>query len=212
MFVVAVANTKGGVGKSTVATHLAAHFARCGHATALADLDRQKSSLAWLGRRPSDLPRIKGLDLSKSDAKIPKGVERLVVDAGAAMRGVAVQDLVKRSDVVVIPTLASAFDEDGIARFLKHLDKIKAIRKHKRAVAFVANRVRLRSRAVEHLEFFLAAQEFPVVAQLRDTQLYVSAAADGTSLFEMRGGRAASYVAEWAPLIRFLTDSAEAGR
>ncbi len=209
MFVVAVANTKGGVGKSTVATHLAAHYARLGHPTAIADLDRQRSSLAWLGRRPPGLAPILGLDMSKGDPKVPKRIERLVVDAGAAMRGTAVQDLVRRSDVVVIPTLASAFDEDGIARFLRHLDKIKAIRKHKRGVAFVANRVRLRSRAVDHLESFLAAQDFPVVAQLRDTQLYVTAAAEGSSLFEMRGGRVAPYVDEWAPLIQFLADRAE---
>ncbi|CCQ73512.1 ParA family protein [Magnetospira sp. QH-2] len=208
MFVVAVANTKGGVGKSTLATHIAAHFARCGRKTALADLDRQKSSLAWLKRRPDNLPTIIGINMSKGEAKIPKGIDRLVVDAGAAMRGQTVKDLVQQADLVVIPTLASAFDEDGIIRFLKHLDKVKAVRKNKRTVAFVANRVRLRSRSVEHLEGFLKAQEFPVAARLRDTQLYVNAAAQGVSIFEMPGARVQSYVAEWTPLIKMMAEGA----
>ncbi|GAB6053902.1 ParA family protein [Magnetospira thiophila] len=208
MFVVAVANTKGGVGKSTLATHIAAHFARCGRATVLADLDRQKSSLAWLKRRPKDLPQITGINLSKGEAKIPKGVERLVVDAGAAMRGQTVKDLVQQADLVVIPTLASAFDEDGILRFLKHLDKVKAVRKHKRRVAFVANRVRLNSRALDHLEGFLKSQEFPLVTHLRDTQLYVNAAQDGLSIFEMQSPRVQAYVDEWIPLIQLMAESA----
>lgn len=208
MFVVAVANTKGGVGKSTVATHLAAHYARCGRKTALADMDRQRSSLAWLKRRPGSLADIIPVDLRKGDAKIPKGVDRLVVDAGAAMRGEAVKDLVKRADVVVVPTLASVFDEDGIVRFLRHLEKVKEVRKNKRAVAFIANRVKLRSRAVEHLEGFLSAQEFPVVARFRDTQNYVNAAAAGMAIFEMRASRLQGYIDEWAPLIEYLADCA----
>ena len=50
MLTVLVTNTKGGCGKTTVATHLAAAFAGAGLKTALADADRQRSSFL-LGRR-----------------------------------------------------------------------------------------------------------------------------------------------------------------
>ena len=53
MFTIAVANTKGGAGKTTLATTLAAHYAGRGLQTALGDLDLQQSSLGWLRRRPS---------------------------------------------------------------------------------------------------------------------------------------------------------------
>ena len=44
MRAILVANIKGGCGKTTVATHLAAAFACAGQATALADLDRWLAS------------------------------------------------------------------------------------------------------------------------------------------------------------------------
>ena len=55
MPVIVVANPKGGVGKSTVATNLAGWLARQGHAVMLGDLDRQQSSRRWLA--PQSLPR-----------------------------------------------------------------------------------------------------------------------------------------------------------
>ena len=53
MPVVVIANPKGGVGKTTLATNLAGYFARHGHAVMLGDTDRQQSSRAWLGLRPA---------------------------------------------------------------------------------------------------------------------------------------------------------------
>ena len=52
MPVVLVANPKGGVGKSTIATNVAGYFASRGHAVMLGDVDRQQSSRLWLGLRP----------------------------------------------------------------------------------------------------------------------------------------------------------------
>ena len=52
MPVVVVANPKGGVGKSTLATQVAGYWARQGHAVMLGDVDRQQSSRLWLKLRP----------------------------------------------------------------------------------------------------------------------------------------------------------------
>ena len=51
MPVVVVANPKGGVGKSTMATHIAGYYASKGHSVMLGDADRQQSSKLWLGLR-----------------------------------------------------------------------------------------------------------------------------------------------------------------
>ena len=59
MPVIVVANPKGGVGKSTVATNLAGWFARRGHAVMLGDVDPQQSSRRWLAVRPAALPAIR---------------------------------------------------------------------------------------------------------------------------------------------------------
>lgn len=48
MFTVLVANIKGGCGKTTAATHLAAAFAVAGRGAPFADADRQRSGLGWV--------------------------------------------------------------------------------------------------------------------------------------------------------------------
>lgn len=199
MLVIAVANTKGGCGKTTLATHLAADFARRGFATGLADLDRQKSALSWLARRPAHVPAIQGINLAK-DEPIPRSLDRLVVDAAAAMGKGVVKDIVQQAEMVLVPVLPGAFDEDGTRRFMDHLTELKPVRKHKRSVAFVANRVRLNTRALARLDAFLDPFDFPVVARLREAQVYTTVAADGLSLFDLTGRQGAGHRPDWAPL------------
>jgi len=208
MLIVAVANTKGGCGKTTLATHLAAHFALSGLRTGLADLDRQQSARAWLKRRPDSAVAIADVDLDVAAGKTPKSLvkrlDRLVVDCPAAMTKDTVKDVVQQAETIVVPVLPSAFDEDGTRRFLKHLLKIKTVRKQQRDVAFVANRLRPRTRAADRLEDFLAELEFPVAARLRDSQAYANAVAGGLTLFETGGSRAQPLRDEWAPLLALL--------
>lgn len=204
MFIVAVANSKGGCGKTTVATHIAAHFAARGFRTGLGDLDRQQSARAWLRRRPAHFPSILEVDLDIEDGKMPKGLDRLVVDCPAAMTKQTVKDVVQQAGTIVVPVLPSPFDEDGTRRFLGHLLKLKPVRKHRRDVAFVANRVRMRTRAADRLEAFLTELEFPIAARLRDTQQYANAAADGLTLFDTAGARSQPHRDEWLPLFDLL--------
>ncbi len=58
MPVIVVANPKGGVGKTTLATNLAGYFASLGVHVMLGDVDRQQSARTWLALRPAGLPRI----------------------------------------------------------------------------------------------------------------------------------------------------------
>ena len=73
MMIVLVANTKGGCGKTTVSTHLAAALACHGRRTALADADRQRSSLQWARLRPGSAALIVALDWSEDLARPPRG-------------------------------------------------------------------------------------------------------------------------------------------
>ena len=52
-----VLNSKGGSGKSTVATNIASYYAAQGNKVILVDLDQQSSSLDWLAARPSGVGR-----------------------------------------------------------------------------------------------------------------------------------------------------------
>lgn len=201
MLTILVANVKGGCGKTTIATQLAAAFANGGLAAALADVDRQRSSLGWLKRRPKSDSGIVGLDWTKSTGKPPKGCDRLVIDAPAALRMKQAEELIREADIVVVPVLPSSFDEAATARFLKRIDVLKPIRKAKTNVAVVGNRIRPRTRAGVRLEDFLSGQGHEVAARLRDSAAYAELAADGRSLFDLTNKRAADLALDWDPLI-----------
>jgi chromosome partitioning protein len=85
MRTILVASSKGGAGKSTVATNLAAHFALEGKATAILDADRQKSSTHWCEKRAQLPSAVLPLDGCRRNwnKHLPDGIDRLVVDAAA---------------------------------------------------------------------------------------------------------------------------------
>lgn len=204
MSTILVANIKGGCGKTTIATHLAAAFANAGLRTALADIDRQRSSLGWLDRRPADAPAIQGLDWVKDLGKPPKKIDRLVIDAPAAMRLKQAEALIKGADAIVLPVLPSTFDEAATARFLKRIAKLKPIAKQRTDVLIVGNRLRPRTRAAALLDGFLDDLGHAVAARLRDSAVYTDMAASGHALFDRPTKRTEPLREDWRPLLQAL--------
>jgi chromosome partitioning protein len=206
MISVLVANTKGGCGKTTIATHLAAAFASGGLKTALADGDRQKSSLGWLGRRPFSARPIGALDWSEDVHKVPKGIDRLVIDGAASMKRKATHELIRMADVIVVPVLPSVWDQRATEGFLAQLAELKPIRKNKKPVAVVRNRVRPRSKAAERLDRFLEGVEHRDLGALPDRAIYEEVAASGLSVFDLRGLRAVLLKRDWDPLLGYVDE------
>ncbi|MES1161912.1 MAG: ParA family protein, partial [Rhizobacter sp.] len=89
MPVVLVANPKGGVGKSTLATHIAGYMASRGHAVMLGDIDRQQSSRLWLGLRPPQARQILSWEASEDGSVVrpPRGTTHAVIDTPAGLHG-----------------------------------------------------------------------------------------------------------------------------
>ena len=208
MLRVLITNFKGGCGKTTIATNLAAAFAAGGFATGLAEVDRQRSSLSWLKLRDGHARPIQGLDWRKQVGEIPPELRRLVIDAPANLRMRHVDDLISESDLVVVPVLASVFDEGSTQRFLAKLDELKPIRKGRKTVALVANRLRPRSKATQRLESFLERLGQPIAARLGDRAIYGELAAQGLSIFDIDGQQARPVREEWRPLLNAIEEIA----
>ncbi|MDD3381128.1 MAG: ParA family protein [Rugosibacter sp.] len=202
-----IANPKGGVGKSTLATNLAGYFARAGHRVMLGDIDRQQSSRTWLSLRSPMLPPIASWELAKdSPAKPPKDTTHVVLDTPAGLHGKTLTKVLKQATRVIVPLQASIFDIIATRDFLQQLAEEKASRKNQEQafVATVAMRVDPRTRAAGQLERFLDDTQLPVIAHLRDTQTYVQAAAHGLSIFDLSAARGGQDWAQWQPLIAWL--------
>jgi chromosome partitioning protein len=206
MISILVANTKGGCGKTTIATHLAAAFAGAGHRTALADADRQRSSLEWTRLRPGTAAPITALDWVEELTAPARGTARLVIDGAAAMKKKHVFELVRLADVIIVPVLPSPFDQSSTAAFLDRLHELKSIRKSKKPVGILRNRVRPRTRAAARLLKFLNRIEHADLGGLPDRTVYNDLAADGLSIFDLPGKRAQALRQDWDGLLRYITD------
>lgn len=202
-----IANPKGGSGKSTLATNLAGYFARCGHQIMLGDTDRQQSARDWLQIRPSVLPTIRSWDLGTGlPARPPRETSHVVLDSAAGLHGKTLERMLRQVDRVIVPVQPSLFDILATRHFLETLLAEKAVRKQRIFVAVVGMRVDARTRAAGELERFLSSYELPVLACLRDTQLYVQLVANGMTLFDLSESRAEKDIAQWQPIIDWVND------
>jgi chromosome partitioning protein len=205
MTVIVVANPKGGVGKSTLATNLAGHFALQGEWVALADLDKQRSSHAWLALRPDTLPAIEewGLD-TDTPAKPPKGLDKAIIDTPAGLHGNRLSLALDFADKVIVPLQPSMFDILATQDFLARLAKEKAVRKGAIQVGVVGMRVDSRTRSADQLHRFVEGLDLPVLGYLRDTQNYVQLAAHGLTIWDVAKSRVDKDLEQWAPIIDWV--------
>ena len=209
---VVVLNTKGGCGKTTLSTSLAAWYAVNGYRTAILDNDPQGSSLRWLANRGDRKPAITGLSgtdksgrVTKSFlTRIPPNVERLVVDTPAAIDSLRLQDSVRGAHAIIIPVLPSDIDIHAASRCVAELLLTGRIENRQQRVAVVANRVKKQAKMYETLRRFLVSLDIPFVATLRDTQNYVHATELGLGVHELKDKNIKEERREWAPLVEWL--------
>jgi chromosome partitioning protein len=203
MGVIVVANPKGGVGKSTLATQIAGYLASRGHAVMLGDVDRQQSARAWLDLRPAGLAEIRHWATTPDGSvKPPKGTTHAVLDTPAGLHGKRLDEVVKLADKLLVPLQASPFDIFATRDFVQ--DLLQRRHSDRVAVALVGMRVRENALSADHLREFLDTLDLPVLTFLRDTQNYVHLAARGLTLWDVAPGRVEKDLAQWEPLTRWL--------
>ncbi len=210
-----VLNSKGGCGKTTIATNLASYYASQGATTALVDNDPQASSTKWLSLRPNEKQEIygvpayarprSGVTLSWHRRVLP-GTERIIIDAPAGIMGQSLQELVRQVDAVIVPVLPSPIDIHAATRFIEELLLVGKVRSFGVQVGVVANRIKKNTLVYQSLERFLATLKLPFLASLRDTQNYVRASARGVGIFEMWDTRVQQDKVHWQELLDWLEE------
>jgi chromosome partitioning protein len=207
MDILLVANPKGGSGKTTLATNLAGYLAGRERRVVLCDLDRQKSALEWLSIRPRSAPPIARLRADASDGiDPPRHADWMVIDSPAGLHGRNLAHALKPARKVLVPLQPSLFDMATTRDFLAVLAEERAVRKHKTFVGIVGMRVAPRTRAAATLEAFLRQYELPVLACLRDTQVYPNAAFQGLSVFDLPPYLGERDCEQWQPIARWIEE------
>lgn len=199
-----VLNPKGGCGKTTLAVNIASFYANQGKSVVLADFDSQGSTMEWLQARSEKYPQIKGIPAWKSELRLPRNVDWVVMDAPAAVHGKVVTGLIKRAQSVVMPVLPSPIDIRAAAHFIHEILLNGRVSRSETKLAVVANRVRENTLVYHKLQRFLKRLEIPFIATLRDTQNYIRAADRGIGIFEMAPSMVNQDLEQWKSLTRWL--------
>jgi chromosome partitioning protein len=206
-----VINSKGGSGKTTVATNLASYFAANGMATTVMDYDPQGSSMNWVRLRPAHLRKIHGANAAPQKTglrtigmHVPAGTQQLIIDAPAGVCGLMLQELLARAHCILIPVAPSAIDIHATANFIRDLLLTGKIRANNIRLGVVANRVRKSNPVYQPLERFLNSLQLPLLARLSDTEVFLTAAETGVGIFEMEFADSAAERGQFLPIAEWV--------
>jgi len=220
MRTIMVMNSKGGSGKTTIATNLAGHYASDDTNVVLKDYDPQGSSSEWLKQRPYALPTIHNLSAFKSSSlhvtrswqlRLPAHTERLIIDTPAGVDLPRFMSIVRTADCIVIPVSPSSIDVRATVMFIHELKKQLKLNPCKAEVGIVVNRADIHSSAYQSLSRLLSNLDLVHVATLSQNENYIRAAERGVSLLELDHQMVDKDKQEWAPLIQWLDGAAAPG-
>ncbi len=214
MLTILVINSKGGSGKTTLATNLASYYATRKIQTAIMDYDPQGSSIQGLRFRPDEAIKIHGANaapakgavpLRSTHAWVPMDTEITIIDAPAGAKGLLLQDLVRKSNFIVIPVAPSPIDIHATADFIKELFLFGGARTSNAKIAVVANRVRNSTSTVyEALQRFLNSLKLPFLTSIHDSENYLYASEQGLGVFEMDKSATIAERQELVPILKWL--------
>lgn len=207
------ANSKGGCGKSTLATNLASYYAHRNIATTLIDYDPQGSSTQWLKQRSPHAPHINGIQAFKASGststrnwqmKLPRDTRRVIIDTPAGLDGNQLIEQIKLSNIIIVPVLPSPVDIHAATRFIGSILLSGQFKNQNKQLVVLANRVRKNTRVLEKLDRFLNSLRLPQVGSIRDTQNYIYCADMGMGIVDLPPSRSQSDLQEWHDLVAWL--------
>jgi chromosome partitioning protein len=209
---IVILNPKGGCGKSTLATNIAACYAKRGPQPALMDYDPQGSTTAWLKRRSNKHPYIHGIAAFKKtmqatrswQLRVPEDTVDLIVDSPASLSHDDLRELTRDSSSILVPVLPSSLDIDAASKCIADLLLVAKVNRNEGKLAVIANRTRKNCKSSVRLMRFLDSLGIPIIAVLRDSQNFVHAAENGVGLVEMQPARVRPDVEQIEKIINWL--------
>lgn len=186
--VLAILNQKGGVGKTTIAIHLATAIARRGRKVLLLDADPQNSALDWAAAREGQpLFPVVGLPKSSIHKELPTLTEKfdvVVIDGPPRVHDVA-RSAIMASDLVLIPVQPSPYDVWASKEIMDLLNEATVYKPNLKK-AFVINRKIVNTAIGRDVTDVLAEYPVPVLnTAISQRVAFAESATRGLTVFEL---------------------------
>jgi chromosome partitioning protein len=213
--IIVVANSKGGLGKSTLAVHLAAWLHEQGHTVTLADCDTQHSSSEWTKEAVPDVKTVILADPNEILDRLPVFGQQTdyVVADGPGSNTETSRALLFRADLALIPCKASMLEVRALAQATHVLRQAQDIRKGQPKAVIVLSMVGKTYRLTKDMKDAAAALDLPLAkTALTLKQIYADAPGQGAVVWQL-GSRGCEAADEVEALFReVLPDACTAGR
>lgn len=186
--IIALVNSKGGVGKSTIAGNLAAWLYEQGSSVILADCDPQRSSSEWIRE---SIPGIDIIGFDNSDEvfeelpAISSQADYIIAD-GPGSQTETSRALLMWADLAIIPCKASMFEARALAKNTAFVRQAQAIRNGKPDAIAVLTMVGRDYRLTKDMAEAAKALDLSLASQsLTLRQAYADAPGQSTFVWHM---------------------------
>jgi chromosome partitioning protein len=199
--IISVTNSKGGVGKSTVAVHLAAWLFEQGHRVTLADCDTQQSSSEWIREAAPEVNavRLDNPEMILKDLPLLQADADFVVADGPGSQTETSRALLLRADLAIVPCKASMLEVRALAKATEVLRVCQDIRAGLPKAIIVLSMVGKNYRLTQDMKHAAAALELPLAKRpLILRQIYADAPGQGAVVWNMgsRGREAGEEISD----------------
>lgn len=199
MPVITIACSKGGVGKSTIATNLAVAMQQARLNVALLDCDSQRSTDEWADLRDDDDGLVNIFHAHKvgrintTVSALSSNYDFLIIDTAGHDSSAEMRSAINLSDLVVVPLKASQHDLSVVSEMADLIDEIKVHNKQLKSL-YVLNMVSPVRNSKKLKEVRAALDEFDDVdlfeSQLHNRDAYIQSGSEGMGVTELKDAKA----------------------
>ena len=182
--IVSFVSQKGGAGKSTLCTNIAALAASNGISVAILDLDQQASSCAWFANREKKDMIVEPIHAPLLNNKIKEllaeNINLILIDT-PPHNSTSAANALDVSDLSILPIRPSAFDMHAIQDTLQ-LARVKTSK-----VGVVINAIPANSNSKDSAIEFFNKESIPILGEIGQRMLFQHAVTKGKGVYELEG-------------------------
>lgn len=196
---IGISNLKGGVGKTTVSQNLAVCLAHIGYKVCIIDTDRNQNTIAWIGERDDDLPKILAVGitdtkaLNKTADQLDQDNDFVIIDGTPSLSEMTTR-VILASDLLIVPVLPSGHDIRSMQLFFERYEQAKEFRENI-PIYFFINQFSKNIKLHQSVQFLLGDFEVEVMKTKFNRRVaYAETSVNGMGVIEHTDPKAAAEV------------------